>query len=281
LGSPGTALGNDADTYRLQAELSYARFDDSVERSYITGVLGTYYFNALPTRPRDYPFEATAFVERSASVALDYSRDQRDIWRYGAQVVFRRPDTPLYGEASYGYADFGSSESSTGSTFDGNDRSYGLAAGAYAARNTLVFLDWARRVSRTANFLGSGTFTFETVFVTLGVGAEHLARLPSGQHLALSSRVGQEKLEFDGGREDKNNNISLDATYYPTLTVGLSGGLTYQRGDSEFSEGGTWRLGASWFVNPTAGLSLDFSRFDAKTPDSGFDLLTLTAVVRF
>jgi hypothetical protein len=287
LGSPSPAVADDAGTYRGDAAVFHSRFDGSTDRSHSTGLLATYYFDALPLRPTDYPLGAEAFVERSASVTIDYSRasqkldgSRRNRWSYGAQGVFRRPDTPLYAAASYSYYDGDTYRTSTGTEFDSYGKFYDLAAGAYLGRHTLLFLDWAKSVSRSVNYLSSGTLSFENASVSLGAGAQHLARLPSDQHVALLAHVDQRKLDLDDGTEDKSNTISLDATYYPARTLGLTAGLEYERG-GRFFEGETWRAGVSWFVNPTLVLLLNVLQFDARGTGSGYDFISLAAFVRF
>jgi hypothetical protein len=294
LGCPGAVLAQDKDTYRAEAGLFYNRVHADASRSRSYGVQGTYYFDALPLRPRDYPLELGAFVERSGSVSGTYFRTSShsdnfqatsDGAGYDAGFVFRRPDMPWYVDASYQSLDSGKVRSSaTGAELESDAKFYRLAAGGYVAKATLLTLDWSRSKAQSTNTLSSGIVDVNSVDTSIGISGQHLAYLPGGSHVALGAQLAHTKRKVDGGglaEDSKNNSLSLLGTYYPTKMLGLKLGYTYDRGDARFSEGDTLSAGASWFVTPIVSLSADVQRFQGKAANSDYDLISLGAQVRF
>lgn len=70
----------------------------------------TYFFDKLPTLPKDYPLEQAQFVERIGSLSANYGQSSLEIDNlqslsrgsmYGVAALFTRPDTPLIVGAAY------------------------------------------------------------------------------------------------------------------------------------------------------------------------------------
>src|SRR5438552_2243033 len=106
VGGPGLALAED--TFQAEAELSYSRFKTDTSRQNITGAEATYFFDKLPTQPKDYPLEQAQFVERIGSITANYSQSSFDSSSfdassrgraYGETVLLARPDTPFFASA--------------------------------------------------------------------------------------------------------------------------------------------------------------------------------------
>src|SRR6266704_2171161 len=72
VGSPSLALAED--TFQAEAGLSYSRFKSDSLRQNTAGAEASYFFDKLPTQPKDYPLEQAPFVERIGSVTANYSR---------------------------------------------------------------------------------------------------------------------------------------------------------------------------------------------------------------
>src|SRR6266699_3597365 len=103
MGGPSLALAED--TFQAEAGLSYSRFKTDSFRQNAAGAEATYFFDKLPTQPKDYPLEQAQFVERIGSLSANYSRTYNNYndfenlnngWVYGATVLFARPDTPFF-----------------------------------------------------------------------------------------------------------------------------------------------------------------------------------------
>lgn len=288
LGHPYAAQAQDKSTYHAEAGLNYSRFETDTSRGNSIGVLGTYYFSALPARP-DYPLAEGPFVERAASLSATYERTSQHLDNvetlkqgsgYGAGFVFRRPDMPLYLEATYRHIDFGKFRSASGDEREIDGKWYQLAAGGYVAKTTLLALDWSRTMVRSVITSGTGSGG-KSADVDVGLSARHLAQLPNGDYFALIPRIGQSRRQEDGAPTQKNHNASLLGTYYPTRALGLSAGYLYDRGDDTFDAGNTWLAGVKWFVLPAVSLSLDFARFQAKAQNADVDFIMLGTAVRF
>src|SRR6266699_5715458 len=108
MGGPSLALAED--TFQAEAGLSYSRFKTDFSRQNAAGAEATYFFDKLPTQPKDYPLEQAQFVERIGSVTANYSRSSFNVpnadslsngWMYGATVLFARPETPFLAGAGY------------------------------------------------------------------------------------------------------------------------------------------------------------------------------------
>jgi hypothetical protein len=282
------------DTYRAELGLDYYRFDSdspSFIKGNATGVSATYYFDELPIAPRDYPFDQAPFVERAASATATYHRgssefDNFETLRDGSDVditlIYRRPDRPLFATVSYAYSDGGKFRSrSSNSEFEFDTESYELALGAYAGRNTLLALDWNRRVTETKNTSSIGSSESESVTVSIGLVAQHLAPLGGGQHVALTAVAAQDQHDPASGPTEKNNRIALQATYYPTTRLGLSVGYAYNSGDDRFAEGETFLAGVKWYLTPAGSLYLNVQQTRAKEPNLDSDVVFLGGSVRF
>src|SRR5262252_6422088 len=96
-------------TFRSEAGLSYSSFKGNDLTRISAGVDGTYFFDPLPLRPADTPYDQVQFVERAGSVSANYAWTSTDIenterlsngYDYGASVRFARPDTFLRAMAS-------------------------------------------------------------------------------------------------------------------------------------------------------------------------------------
>jgi hypothetical protein len=277
-------------TYRAEAELFYYRASGDDSRTRGIGVQGNYYFSALPTEPTDYPLEAAAFVERSASVGATYVRTSPESdnfqWDNGSSYsvggVFRRPDTPFYAAASYRRSDLGTARSAAGTEFDGEVDTYGLSIGGYVAKRTLLTLELSRSTDETTTVRTSGaTTTDKDTSTSIGVRGVHLARLGGDSHLALAAELARTERKPDGSPEETNNSVLVSGTYYPTARLGLTAGYGYESGDYRFTEGSTFLAGISWFVTPRVRLALDLQKFDGKEQGLDFDTIFLGAMVRF
>lgn len=286
MGSPSLALAED--TFQAEAGLSYSRFKADDVRANAAGAEATYFFDKLPTQPKDYPLEQAQFVERSSSLGANYSRSSADIpgqerlsdgWLYGVNADFRRPDSPLILSAGYQSAYSGKTRDPSASIDSEVDtRFYQASVGAYVAKTTALALDWS---SRTSDIKSSGSPTTTDRSTSIGISGEHLARFSKGDHIAVVVSVRQDRLEPVGAESEKNRDYLLQATYYPTKRLGLKLGVESNRGDDRFSEGETYLAGVKIFVIPTISLSLDYQRFQAKAPDNDRNFLMLAASMRF
>jgi hypothetical protein len=280
-------LASAQDTFRAEAELFYYRVSGDDSRTRGIGVLGNYYFSALPTQPTDYPLEAAAFVERAASVGATYIRlspetdgfEREDGSSYGVEGVFRRPDTPFYAAASYTRTEPGRARSSSGAEFESEADSYRLSVGGYVAKRSLLTLELGRSKTDATT---SGAIVFRnSTTTTIGVRGVHLAKLAGDHHLAIAVDLARSERKPDGSAEETSNIFQVSGTYYPTTRLGLNVGYGYESGDDRFTEGSTYFAGISWFVTPRVRLSLDVQKFDGKEADSDFDGVFLGAMLRF
>jgi len=285
VGSPSLALAED--TFQAEAGLSYSRFKTDFSRQNTAGAEATYFFDKLPTQPKDYPLEQAQFVERVGSLSANYSRTNNNFnnfesvnngWMYGATVLFARPETPLFVNASYdslysGKVRSGSLESEADAKF------YQLTVGAYVDKTTTLSLDWSRDTTRNkSTSSGDSTDTSDSI----GISGQHLARLSGGHHLALLAGLSLDTHERVGSASEKNRTVFAKATYYPTKMLGLTLGVLSDRGDDRANEGEFYLAGARMFVTPTFSLSLDFQKNHAKAPNgTDFDFVTLKALARF
>jgi hypothetical protein len=290
MASPSLAFAED--TFQTEAGLSYSRFNSDLARQNTVGAEVTYFFDKLPTLPKDYPLDQTQFVERIGSVSANYGRSSFDIddtqslskgSMYGVSLLFMRPGSPLVVGA--GYDSFYSGKSRSQFSFFENEsdtRSYQLAIGAYVDKTTALTLDWSRSRTRT-KFTSSGLtfFEFNDTFTSVGFSGKHLARLSGGDHVAIVAGVSQLTHEQEGAASEKNRDLFIQATYYPMKTLGLTLGVSSDRGDDRLSEGETYLAGVKMFVTTTISLSLDYQRFQAKAPANRDDFFMLKGLVRF
>src|SRR6266581_361215 len=72
VGSPSLALAED--TFQAEAGLSYSRFKSDSLRQNTAGAEASYFFDKLPTQPKDYPLEEAQFVERIGGITANYSQ---------------------------------------------------------------------------------------------------------------------------------------------------------------------------------------------------------------
>ncbi len=295
MGSPSFALAQD--TFQAEAGLTYSRFNSDSARINTAGAEASYFFDKLPTQPKDYPLDQAQFVERIGSFSANYGRPSFDFDDaqslsegsiYGVTALFTRPDTPLI--VSAGYNSFHSGKSRTtpaslpGSFFDSESesRAYLLSIGAYVEKTTALALGWARTKARARTTSNTGPLPdLNDTFTSVGFSGQHLARLSGGDHVAFIAGFSQDTHERDGAASEKNRSYFLQATYYPTKTLGLKLGVLSDRGDDRLSEGERYLAGVRMFVTPTISLSLDYQRFLAKAPNNNDDFVTLKALMRF
>jgi hypothetical protein len=296
----GSSLALAQDTFQAEAGLSYSRLKTDLSRQNTANAETTYFFDKLPTQPRDYPLDQAQFVERIGSLSAHYSRTSFDIdgveslsegSMYGITALFTRPDTPLIAAAGYDSSRSGKSRTAgtfgpgSFSEFESDSRAYQLAVGAYIDKTTALAIDWSSsrtRAKTISNVVGVADFTRNTTFTSIGISGQHLAQLSGGDYLALTVGLSQDTAETQGVPSEKNRVVFLLATYYPTKTLGLNLGVVSDRGDNRFSEGEFYMMGVKMFVTPTFSLSLDFQKSHAKAQTaSDFDFLTLKALVRF
>jgi hypothetical protein len=289
MGGPSLALAED--TFQAEAGLSYSRFKSDFLRQNTAGAEATYFFDKLPTRPKDYPLEQAQFVERIGSLTANYSRTSFSVpnadslsngWMYGATVLFARPETRFF--ASAGYDSLYSGKLRTGSFESESDgKFYQLTVGAYVDKTTALSLGWLRNTTRNkSTFSGTPLSDSRDTFDSIGISGQHLAQLSGGDHLALLAGLSLDTHEREGSASEKNRTVFVQATYYPTKMLGLKVGVLVDRGDDHSSEGEFYLAGVQMFVTPTLSLSLDFQKNHAKAPNgTDFDFVTLKALARF
>lgn len=273
------------DTFQAEAGLSYSRSSGDSFRRYTAGVDGTYYFEALPAQPKDTPYEQVQFVERAASLSASYDWRSSDVdnverlsngYDYTVTAQFARPDTFLRASAGFGYVNMGEIRSG-GIDTQNEAKAYQASVGAYVARTTSLDVTRARSKSTT-----SGTVSFPDITVDgIGLIGQHLARLPGGGHVAMSANLSQFTIKSEGTPTEKNKDLLVQATYYPTKLLGLKLGISIDRGDENLLEGETYILGVRSFVTPALSLSLDYLKFNAKSAGFDFDQIALRAALRF
>ena len=290
MGSPSLALADD--TFQGEAGLSYSRLKSDSLRLNTAGAQATYFFDKLPTQPKDYPLEQAQFVERIGSLSANYSRTDSNYnafeslnngSMYGVTALFARPETPLFVSAGYdslysGKVRSGSIESESDAKF------YQLAVGAYVDKTTAFNLGWSRNTTRNKSTSGGAPLSdSRDTFDSISVSGQHLAQLSGGDHLALLAGLSLDTHERQGSASEKNRTVFVQATYYPTKMLGLKLGVLSDRGDNRLSEGEFYLAGVQMFVTPTLSLSLDFWKNHAKAPNSAadFDYVTLRALARF
>ncbi len=284
------------DTFHAEAGLSYSRFKSGLSRANVATAEATYFFDKLPIQPADYPLEQAWFVERVGGLSANYGRTSSDIdavqslrdgSSYGVAAWFVLPDTPLIVAAGYDslYSGKSITASSAGTPFESESdgRAYRLSVGAYVDKTAALVLDWSR--SRTRTELTSNGVSFPDSHFTLtsvGISGQQLVRLSGGDHLLFVAGVGQDTGEREGAPSEKDRVFFIQATYYPTKTLGLSLLVASNRGDNRSSEGESYLAGARMFVTPRLSLSLDFLKSHKKAPNvSDSDFVTLKAVTRF
>lgn len=275
------------DTFQAEAGLSYSRFKSDSVRMNEAGVDATYFFDKLPTRP-DYPFEQAQFVERAASLGAIYAWRSSDITglekvsngsAYSANLVFLRPDSPFIAGAVYSSLTSGKFRApATSEETESDARLYQVSGGLYLAKTTDLLLTWARGTSDSKS-TASATQTSTSTLV--GISGEHLMRLPDGDYIALTAAVFQNTLERQNTPSEKNHDYFLQATYYPTRMLGITAGISFNRGDDSLAEGETYAAGLRMFFTPAFSLSLDYRRFEAKAQNNDDNTVALRASMRF
>ena len=274
------------DTFRTEAGLSYSKLSSDTERQKTAGVDATYYFDNLPSQPSDTPYEQVPFVERVGGVSANYaltSSDRDNVERlgngydYGAAVQFAVPQTFFRAAAVYEFLKFGR-ERQAGQESESEVKAYRASIGAYVAKTTAVDLIWSRSKT-TTTFSNSGSF--DVTVDSVGLSGQHLARLPSGGHVAINASVTQLTLKSEGLPTEKNREFLVQAIYYPTKMLGLKLGIMTDRGDEDSLEGEHYILGIRSFFTSAFSLSLDYEKFSAKTSGNDFDAIMLRGALRF
>lgn len=277
------------DTFQAEAGLSYSRFKTDTARLNTAGAEATYFFDKLPTQPKDYPLEQAQFVERIGSITANYSRTSLDMsnfdssrgWAYGATVLLARPDTPFFGSA--GFASSSNRENSETLFVESeiDSRSYSLSAGAYVDKTTAFSLALLRNKARIEGTSFGTPFVSHATFTSIELLGQHLARLSGGDHVALAAGLSLDKNEPESAPTDKNHSVFFQATYYPMKTLGLKLGILSNRGDDRRAEGESYLAGVKMFVTPMISLSVDYQRTLAKLPSGNDSLVLLKGLVRF
>jgi|SRR5262245_16516056 len=280
--APGVACAED--TFRAEAGLSYShtRADDFKRTS--AGVDGTWYFDDLPSRPKETPYDQVQFVEQVGSLFVfsDWtSMDRNNVERvsngydYGAILQLARPDTFLRLGAGAAVLNGGTTRSG-GVETENEAKAYQLSIGGYLARATSIDLLWSSSKTTVSSTLGLPDLNLDTI----GVTGQHLARLPGYGHVALTATAMQFKLS-SGGTTEKNKDFLLQAIYYPTQVLGLKLGVKIDHGDNDSLEGETYIVGVKTYVTPAISLSVDYQKFNAKAAGFDFDTVMLRAAMRF
>lgn len=281
--APGIAAAED--TFRAEAGLSYSHIKGDDFRRTSAGVDATYYFDDLPSQPKDTPYDQVQFVERVGSVTAAYdwtSSDQDGVERlsngneYGAMIQFARPDTVLRAAASFAFFNSGKTKSGSVET-ENNAKGYMLSIGAYVAQTTSVDLSWASSKTTTSTTPSLPDTTLDSIALT----GQHLARLEGGGHVAISATATQFTIKSEGTPTQKNNDLLVQAIYYPTRVLGLKLGIRVDRGDEDSLEGETYIVGVKTFVTPALSLSADYQKFNAKAAGLDRDTIMLRAAMRF
>lgn len=274
------------DTFRTEAGLSYSKLSSDTERQKTAGVDATYYFDNLPSRPADTPYEQVQFVERVGSVSAIYALTSSDVdnvdrlsngFDYGASVQYAMPDTFFRAAAAFESLNPGKS-SQAGVDSESDVKAYRARIGAYVAQTTAVDLTWSRDKT-TTTFSNSGSF--DVTVDSVGLSGQHLARLPDGGHIAISASATQLTLISEGLPTEKNREFLVQAIYYPTKMLGLKLGVMTDRGDEDSLEGEHYILGIRTFFTSAFSLSLDYEKFSAKTSGNDFDAIMLRGAMRF
>lgn len=281
--APGIATADD--TFRAEAGLTYSRTTGDDFKRTTAGVDGTYYFDDLPLQPKDTPYDQVQFVQRVGSVTAVYdwtslNRDNAERLSngndYGLMVQFARPDTFFRAAAAAVSVNPGKSRSG-GVENDSKATGYRLSIGAYIAQATSIDLSWSSTKTTTTSPPGLPDVTVDMI----GVIGQHLARLAGGGHVALTATATQFTIKSEGTPTDKNNDLLVQAIYYPTQVLGLKLGIGIDRGDNDSLKGETYIAGVKTFVTPAVSLSLDYQKFNAKADGFDFDSVMLRAALRF
>src|SRR5256885_1111928 len=278
--SPGLALAEDA--FLAEAGFSYSYLKAGPARQTTAVVEGSLFFDKLPTRPKDYPLEQAQFVERIGSLSANFGRTSLDVDNtqgsrngsmFGVNGEYRRPDTPMIASA-------GIESLYSGTQIDA--RLYRASIGTYVGKTTALTLDGSRAMTWKKTISGGQPFSeFSDALTSIGFSGQHLARLSGGDHVAFIAGVSRETLVQELAAPEKNRTVFVLATYYPTKMLGLTLGVSSDRGDDRSNEGEFYLAGVKMFVTPTLSLSLDFQKSHAKAPNStDFDMITLKALAR-
>lgn len=273
------------ETFRSEAGLSYSdlKGDDITRMS--AGVDGTYYFDDLPLRPADAPYDQVQFVERVGSVSAAYAWTSADVvnaerlsngYEYGAAVQFARPDTFLRAAASAEVVSQGTSRSG-GVDITTEIKAYQASIGAYVAKTTSVDLNWS-----TSKTTASSSASIPDIAVDgIALVGHHLERLSVSDYIAITARLAQFTIRTEGSPTQKNWDLQVQATYYPTKLFALKAGLGFDHGDNDSLEGETYLVGLKTYFTPAVSLSLDYQKFNSRAAGNGFDLVLLRGAMRF
>lgn len=274
------------DTFRSEAGLSYSNSKGNDLTRVSAGVDGTYYFDPLPLRPADTPYDQVQFVERAGSVSANYAWTSNEFenaerlsngYDYGAAVQYARPDTFLRAAASAEVLNQGKS-SVGGVDTQTEAKAYQVSVGAYVAKATSVDLNWSR--SKTTASSSAASIPDITVDGIALVG-QHLEPLAVSGHVAVTARAALFTIRSEGSPDQKNRDLQVQAVYYPTKLFGLKAGLGIDRGDNDTLEGETYLVGLKTFFTPAVSLSIDYQKFNSRTAGNGFDLVMLRGAMRF
>ena len=287
MGGPSLALAED--TFQAEAGLSYSRFKTDTSRQNITGAEATYFFDKLPTQPKDYPLEQAQFVERIGSITANYSQSSFDSSSfdassrgraYGATVLLARPDTPFFASAGVTSGNSGKLQGGFGES-EIDSRTYLLSVGAYLDKTTALSLALLKNKARIEGTSFGSPFVSRDTFTSIEFLGQHLAQLSGGDHVALAAGLALDKNEPESAASEKNHSVFLQGTYYPVKTLGLKLGVQVDRGDDRPAEGESYSAGVKMFVTPRISLSVDYQRTLAKLPSFNDSIVLLKGLVRF
>jgi hypothetical protein len=263
-------------TYQTEIVLNHSRTSaESITETNGPGVGATFFFDALPIDPREYPAHEGPFIERVGSVSVDYARLSQNVDGYrelesgytsGITLLARRPDSSLYGRFRYKRAESGrqaySGSSSISHEFGVEGDTRELALGAYLSKASLLTIEAARESYEQANS-GYTAGTYESTVDRLGLTGRHLAPLSAGAHLAAQLQLERvkHKLETSITVEPKYERISLQGTYYPTRTLALTAGISDVNGDNGFADGTIYLFGVDAYLRPSMNVFLRWEKF--------------------
>jgi len=263
----GIAVAQD---YQWETELNYFNLEGDVSKFEITftTIGATYYFEPVSTDKG--PLAEAAFLSRSSYVNLSYVDLEASAPGFvgvdgdGFEFGIRKqlPDSDFYLIINVFDTEFDG-----GSEIEDTE----LTAGLYLSERSSVSLSYSTgSISSIDNDL-------------LSVNYKNLLDI-QGKDINIELGIG--RMEADGvfgAPDDTNTAYTLSADIYLTRELSAGAGFDLNNGDDKSLKGATLLANMNYFVTPTIGAQIEYSKFSADDNILGEDetSLELAIVARF
>ena len=242
-----------ANTYQAEFTGGFRKIDKNVSTE-TTALAANFYLS--PVNTEDKPLAAAAFLDKSSSISVGYTRQDVDATEIDTSLIgvnyITKKGSYIF-STGYRAADFSVNNNQASADFEVKALGFGKYLDQWSSLKFDYLNSEAKNIVTNSNISFIDSKVYALSYITI-------RPISSNQFYGIGLNTVLQKNSDD----TKNRAVGISGAYYVDRSTSFAANASFNSGDVTSREGNIFRIGAEHFFTPQINLGVELSKFIAK-----------------